>query len=300
MTFGAIFTQVLGFFDRRFQVTYFLPSLLFWGVLIVIWYAGKGDVSAAAHLWTGEGTVWIVRLIAFFAWLVIFSNVLASQSSGLLRLYEGYWNFPGSGLFRRIGQQWHQRKLAQYDAQSRRDPRQYQYIYFGYPLPTQPGQVMPTQLGNILKNSELYSLDRYQLDAVVMWPRLYNLFPPSFTEAVIELRTSVDFMLVISFLSAALAFISGIYLVFVGASPYLFLLCFAGGLIVSWIAYRGAIGNALLYAQQIKVAFDLYRHELLKQMRVPLPKTAAAERATWSAVKEHIYNNSLPRWVSTD
>ncbi|HKV34899.1 MAG TPA: hypothetical protein VJP89_11270 [Pyrinomonadaceae bacterium] len=299
MTFGALFTQVLGFFDRRFQVTYFLPSLLFWGVLIVIWYAGKGDVSAAAHLWTGEGTVWIVRLIAFFAWLVIFSNVLASQSLGLLRLYEGYWNFPGSGWFRRLGQRWHQRKLAQYDAQSRLDPKQYQYIHFGYPLPTQPEQVMPTQLGNILKNSELYSHDRYQLDAVVMWPRLYNLFPAPFAEAVIELRMGVDFMLVISFLSAALAFVSGIYLVVVGASPYLFLLCFGGGLIVSWIAYRGALGNALLYAQQIKVAFDLYRNELLKQMRVPLPKTAAEERATWAAVKQLLYNNLPPGWDYT-
>ncbi len=300
MTFGALFTQVLGFFDRRFQVTYFLPSLLFWGVLIVIWYAGKGDVSAAAHLWTGEGTVWIVRLIAFFTWLVIFSNVLASQSSGLLRLYEGYWNFPGSAWLRRLGQKWHQRKLAQYDAQSRLDPKQYQYIYFGYPLPTQPEQVMPTQLGNILKNSELYSNDRFQLDAVVMWPRLYNLFPGPFTEAVIELRTGVDFMLVISFASAALAFISGFYLLIVGASPYLFLLCFAGGLIVSWIAYRGALGNAVLYAQQIKVAFDLYRNELLKQMRVPLPKTAAQERATWAAVKQHLYNNLPPGWDYTD
>lgn len=299
MTFGALFTQVLGFFDKRSQLTYFLPSLLFWGALIVIWYAGQGDVSGAARLWSGEGTVWIVRLIVFFAWLVLFSNVLASQSQTLFRIYEGYWEFPGAGPFRRRGVKWHQRKLAQYAAWARQDPKHYEDIYFHYPLPGQPQYVLPTRLGNIIKNSELYSYDRYQLDAVVVWPRLYNILPASFVQAIIELRSGVDFMLVISFLSAAFAFISGIYLLVVVASPYLFLFCFVGGLFVAWIAYRGALGNAVLYGQQIKAAFDLYRNELLKQMRVPLPGNIAEERETWKTVNELLYRNIPPNWTYT-
>ena len=292
MNFGALFSQVTGFFDQRFLITYFLPSLLFWGALIVIWFAGQGNITAVTGLWSGEGAVWIVRLIAFFAWLVVFSNVLASQSSGLLRLYEGYGSFPWFGWVRRHGIAWHRRKLQQLDG----SPNNYEYIYFNYPKPTQLDEVMPTRLGNILKNSELYPSDRYGLDAVLMWPRLYDLFPAPFTEAIIALRTGVDFMLVISSLSTAFALISGIYLVVVQGSPYLFLLCFGGGLVIAWIAYRGALSNALLYGQQIKTAFDLYRFELLKKMQVPLPKNLGEELQTWQDLKDFIYNNGPLPW----
>ncbi len=299
MTFGALFTQVTGLFDRRFQITYFLPSLLFWALLIVIWFAGRGEVERAAQLWSGDGASWIVRLVAFFAWVLVFANVLASQSSGLLRLYEGYWKFPGLNLLRELGTRWHQRRLAKYDRLARENTRYVQHIYFDYPQPTQPHHVMPTSLGNILKNSELYSKDRYQLDAVLIWPRLYNLFPPTFAEAIVEMRTGMDFMLVISFLSSVFAMVSGVYLVVMGANPYLFLLCVGGGLLVAWIAYRGAVSNALLYAQQIKAAFDLYRNELLKKMRIPLPQTFAEERRTWKEVNQLITQSVPPGWSYT-
>ena len=292
MTFGALFTQVTGFFDRRFQTTYFLPSLLFWGLLIVIWFAGQGNIAAVEGLWKGEGAVWVIRLVVFFAWLVIFANVLASLSSDLLRLYEGYWNFPLSGPVRRLGIAWHQRKARQYNV-----PAHYEKIYLGYPKPTQLDEILPTRLGNILKNSELYPMDHYGADGVLMWPRLYDLFPTPFTEAIVELRTAVDSMLVISFLSAVFALISGTYLVVVQGSPYLFLLCFGGGLLISWMAYRGAVSNALLYGQQIKTGFDLYRLELLKQMRVPLPKNLGEELKTWEQLKEFIYNNNVLPWT---
>lgn len=291
MTFGALFTQVLGFFDKRFQITYFLPSLLFWALLIVVWFAGQGDVAAAAGLWKeGVAVPSIVRLLGFFAWLVLFANVLASQSMGLVRLYEGYWSFPGSRPFRELGERWHRHKLAQLAILSKEDPAQYQNIYFGYPMPGDAAHVMPTNLGNILKNAELYPYKRYEIDAVIMWPRLYNVFSPTFAQTIVELRTGLDFMLVISALSVAFAFVSGAYLIVVGASASLFLLCFVGGLVAAWIAYRGALGNAVLYAQQIKVAFDLYRNELLEKMRVSLPKSPAEEMATWKALKQFLYH----------
>ena len=295
MTFGALFTQVLGFFDKRFQVTYFLPSLLFWGLLVVLWFAGQGNVAAAAELWKdGLGVGSIVRLIGFFAWLALFANFLASQSMGLLRLYEGYWEFRGTGPLRKLGEDWHRHRLQELGALVEKDPRkytkEYQQIYFGYPMPGDANQVMATKLGNILKNAELYPYTRYEIDAVVVWPRLYNLISPTVAGPMVELRSGLDFMLVISSLSLSFALISGVYLIVVGASPLLFLLCFVGGVVIAWIAYRGAISNAVLYAEQIKVAFDLYRNDLLKQMRVSPPKSPEDEMKTWKALRQFLYH----------
>ncbi len=168
----------------------------------------------------------------------------------------------------------------------------YQNIYLYYPLPTQPEQVMPTRLGNILKNAELYSYDRYEIDAVLIWPRLYNLFPERFIETIAEAKSSLDFMLLISALSSIFALVSGVYLVIVKASGWLFLLCFWGGLFLAWLAYRSALGSALLYAQQIKAGFDLYRNELLKEMRLELPKTPLEEIELWNKIHQFLYNNN--------
>jgi hypothetical protein len=150
---------------------------------------------------------------------------------------------------------------------------------------------MPTRLGNMLKNAELYPKDRYKIDAVLIWPRLYNLFPERFVQTIAGARSALDFMLVLSALGGAFALLSGCYLLIVGATWWLFLICFWGGLLFAWLAYQGALGSALLYAQQIKIGFDLYRNELLKQMRLPLPATPDEEETWWYEIGQFLYRN---------
>lgn len=292
--FGSVFNTVTGLLDRRFLVTYFLPSLIFWSLAVVVWLAGGDNWTAAEGWWKSESVSHTFQVAGFIAWVTLFANFVASQSMGLLRLYEGYWEFPGGGLLKRVGSNWHRRRLARLAASLDADPRRYEEIYLTYPLPTQREEVMPTRLGNILKNSELYPRDRYDIDAVLIWPRLYNLFPESFKQSVIELRGNLDFMLVISALAASFAFLAGGYLLASKASPLVFLACFVGGLFVARLSYNAALGSALLYAQQIKAAFDLHRNELLKQMRVPLPATLSAERTTWAELCQLLYRNIPP------
>ena len=104
-------------------------------------------------------------------------------------------------------------------------------------------------------------------------------------------------MLVISALSGIFALLSGVYLLIIKASGGLFLLCFWGGCLVGWLAYQGALGSAVVYAELIKSSFDLYRNELLKQMRLPLPKTPQEEMKQWREIGEFIYfNNTAVAW----
>ena len=292
--FGSVFSTVTGFLDSRFLVNYFLPSLLFSALLVVVWVVGNERVPEAVSWWGQSTAQQTFQITGFLVWVLLFAHVVASRAEAVLRFYEGYWDFPGGDALRRLGQSWHQRRLARIGAALNSDWRRYQEIYAGYPLPTQPDEVMPTRLGNILKNAELYPRDRYNIDAVLIWPRLYPLLPPAFTTTITGLRGNLDFMLVISSLAALFALLSGPYLLYLKASPFVFLSCFGGGALVAYVAYSASLGSALLYAHQIKSAFDLYRNELLKQMRVAAPATRAAERAVWGQLCYFLYRNIGP------
>ena len=79
------------------------------------------------------------------------------------------------------------------------------------------------------------------------------------------------------------------------------MLCFWGGYLVGWLAYRGALGSAVVYAELIKSSFDLYRNELLKQMRLPLPKTPKEEIKRWQEIRQFLYsNNTEVAWGYTE
>jgi hypothetical protein len=165
----------------------------------------------------------------------------------------------------------------------------YEEIYLYYPLPTRSYEVMPTRLGNILKNAELYPDLRYGVNSVLVWPRLYQLLPNHYLQTIAEARGSLDFMLVIATLSGIFALASSLYLWIVKAKWWLFLLCLCGGMVVAFWAYLGALQNAFLYAQVIKAGFDLYRYKLLNQMRLPLPTSPSQEQQLWQQVNNFLY-----------
>lgn len=381
--FNDVLKEVTGLLERRFLLNAFFPSLIFWGLLIIVAFAGTGwDLSKLAQIWNQQDiTFKTLQIVGFLSWVMFFSGILNSQSNAIVRFYEGYCNFPLlSNLFSGlawVGKQWHQnqlesldgeqqmqalaqqmkkvaqnrqlleadlnsintqqpsspsglqppgidgifsqlhklfkkiqhvlleikyqqqrKKLAKLNQQAHRLQAKlgglYESIYFYYPKLSDARQVMPTRLGNILKNSELYPYYHYHIDAVLIWPRLYNLLPETFLQTIAQAKSSLDFDLVISALSGVFGLFSGGYLLIVKAPGWLFLLCFWGGLLVAYLAYESALSSALLYAQQIKAAYDLYRNELLKQMRLPLPQTYLEELEQWEAICRFLYINDRP------
>lgn len=166
--------------------------------------------------------------------------------------------------------------------------------YRYYPKSQHTDQVMPTRLGNILKNAELYPLDRYNIDAVLVWPRLYHSLPDRFIQLITEARSSLDFSLAIATLSLLFSTISGFWLMVAKAPGWLFLLCFWGGALVAWFSYRSALSNTAAYAEQVKVCFDLYRKELVKQLRLKPAITPDAEKQQWQEIRKLFYAGQAP------
>jgi hypothetical protein len=179
--FESLLKEVTGALDRRFVLTLFFPSLLFWAGLLVV-YASTTDTAGLVTFWTAQSIeLRTLEIVGALVWITFFAYVLWHQGLWLQQQFEGSWNWP-------LGRRLAARRAGYYRGVLRSlntdDDRDRERIYYSFPLPEEEERVMPTRLGNILKNAVLYTLHQYGIDAVLMWPRLYPLLPDSFVAAL--------------------------------------------------------------------------------------------------------------------
>lgn len=279
-----IVATVTGVLDRRFLRNAFFLSFAFVTLCGVVALAGLDQLGGAADAWqSATASVQFLVVAGFVATVWFVAAVVDGQTRSITQAYEGYWGGVLSPL-RQYGERRHRERLD-----SLRTGGEVGKIYPAYPLSRK--QVMATRLGNILRAAERYPLDRYGADGVVVWPRLYSLLPARVVTSVAQARGSLEFLLVLSALAAAFALLSGIYLLAVTAPVWLFLSCFWGGMAVAVVAYRSSLGAALVYAEVLRSAFDLYRLDVLSNLRLPQPADATAERQRWTELQHLVLRN---------
>jgi len=161
-------------------------------------------------------------------------------------------------------------------------------------FPQTPARLMPTRLGNVIRAAEEYSQCVYHFDAPTVWPRLVQLLPSEFQARLEQSSTPLTAMLFCSTLSFLFAIIGGSVLFFVSSQWWLFLSAVAGGLLLCSWCYESAVYRAVEYGTLIRTAFDLYRHELLKALRVPLPPSPLEEWKLWPQLMQWWYHYELP------
>jgi len=170
--------------------------------------------------------------------------------------------------------------------------RIYEMIYYYYPPIDQPQEVMPTDLGNILKSAEMYPKERYNADAVFFWPKLYPLLSSEWTTALANARGSMDLMILISLLGYSLSILGGLILLLSQAQPFQFLLVFWGSFALGWVAYNGAITYSLTYGDLIRSTFDLHRDKLIAEMGLKAPESIEEEKKFWDDFGQWLYRNA--------
>jgi hypothetical protein len=276
---------LLGLLDRRFVLSAWLPALLLWGGLGALAVTGVGWPHAARWWLHQPGQFQVTLLAIALAWVTFCAYLLAALVPALIRAGEGYWPRWLSWLSRRCrGRHLHRRTAMQNDV-----------AVFGrwhadYPL--QPTAVMPTRLGNILRAAEDHALDRYGINAIVVWPRLYVLLPSQFTAAIAAAKTPLDLMAAIGAL--AVAFTAAGTAIAIAMLPwYAALACAGGGLVVACLAYAGAVQAARPYAQLIRAAFDVHRGLLLDAAGLRRPRTYQDERLQWQQLS-HLWLQGAP------
>lgn len=287
--FSTVLKEVTGYLDRRFVLILLFPSFLFWSGLLAIFVWPMG-VGSAISSWSEQPTtVQVLESVAAIAWLVFFASLLENQITWITRFYEGYWDgyLFGMGKFlRNLRKGYYQKSIANMDRQT---------IYYSYPPSKYSSAyleyVMPTRLGNILRNAELYPYERYKIDAVLLWPRLLAVVPDGFSKLLEGAKSSLDLMLIVSFLSGIFAIVSGIYLLVTSGPWLLFLLCSLGGLVAARLAYLVSLSAAISYGQLIKSAFDVFKGDLLLKMGYEQPKSLLEEKKTWENLSQFVYRN---------
>lgn len=286
--FGTFFDKVTGLFDRRFVLGLLLPTFVL--------FAGAGALVATDLRWTRTISWWqhlgpsrqVALAIAAAAGLVFAATVLGTQVVTITRVFEGYWR---SGWADKtagaVGRRWQRRRLTRLARDTSAVGYQREYLAFA---PAELGAVLPTRLGNTLRAAESYPGDpeRWGLDAVFWWPRLYLIIPDSARAQVDEARASMDQMIVLSALSAVFAAVAAGFGI-AGLPLVVWAPCAGGGLALSRLVYRAAVSSAAVFGDLVRSCFDLYRGDLLTRLGWPRPNKLPDERALWSALGQQLY-----------
>lgn len=317
--FTSLLGELKGWFGRAFLLSVWLPVFIFAGAGLSVYLAGAGTLASAFDIWdqwSADRKAIFTAVFILVVTLIAFALEFAQVS--ITRLFEGYWaDFALLSSLGRWRRRRYERTLERLDSRLDHLSEQIPMIdgahgggshsvslkaelnnltekrQLSFPPPGYESHLMPTRLGNIYKAAELYPYARYDIDSVIIWPRLREVLPDKFVERLQEIKTAVDFLLLFSLLSALFSLFSVPYLLARGAQSQFVLAC-AAGLPLAWLSYRAALSPAQAYAEQIKVAFDLHRHALLRAMEMRVPDTLDKEKALWHDISHFIFRGIQP------
>jgi hypothetical protein len=293
--FSTVLQELKGYFGRDFLLSAFFPVLFFAGLSLMLFLEITQGLNAALTGW--EKLPVISRSLIGIGGsvvVIVFAYLLYNFQYSLIRLFEGYWprrrfflwlRNRRAASYQRLWQRLHSQ------AQSASTPQEANEIWAEllafYPPPTHLDKMMPTRLGNILRAAEIYPYERYGIDAVVIWPRLRPLLKPEVMALLEDRKTTLTFMLSMSLLSALFSLIWCPVLAF--SNRWDLFLLGALGWPLAWMCYQNALQSALAHGEQLKVTFDLYRHELLRALNRPIP--AEDERKEWLRLTRFFQRN---------
>jgi uncharacterized repeat protein (TIGR01451 family) len=136
-------------------------------------------------------------------------------------------------------------------------------------FPYEERLILPTRLGNVIRNSEDYSRELYGASTVRLWPRLVAVIDTRYATLIDDAKTNLDFMVncaVLFVVAAALTAIAASQTRVSGwalADATTRALFFVA---LSTLAYAAAVERARSWGGMVKAAVDLYRRALLKQL----------------------------------
>jgi hypothetical protein len=254
----------------------------------------------------------VLAVVLFLAAIVVCTVILQPLQVRLVRLLEGYWE--GWALTARLAPlfaEYHRRKtelsrirvsnwsleeadfaddpragLRERAARNRRRARitaeveRTERKLSRYPAT--PGHTLPTSLGNALRVAETTAGQRYGLDTLSSWSRLYPHLSDRLVEQHDSARDALDAAvnLSISFFLATVAATAALY-----DEPAAYWIPLGTGLLCC-AAYVSSVAAAEILTTILHTAYDLHRFDMLKALHYELPDTHIEETETFSRISE--------------
>jgi hypothetical protein len=145
-------------------------------------------------------------------------------------------------------------------------------------FPREDYDLMPFRIGNILRSAERYSNDRYGLDAIVCWTRLWLLLPDPTKKDLQDARTELN--------NAVRLFLwSLLFLVWTIWSWWAIPIA----LTAATFAYCWTIDATEVYASLIQATFDLHRNLLYQALGWERPKDPKEENRVGQELTNYLW-----------
>jgi hypothetical protein len=151
-------------------------------------------------------------------------------------------------------------------------------------IPTPDVGYLPTPIGNTLLATNCVVTTKYGLDSGTVWPRLWLLFPQSARDELTAARAGLDAS--VAAVVWALAFCAFI--------PFTLWALPVGLLLAVVITWLWVPARVMTFAALVESTFDLYRHSLYTQLKLPLPSGPADEPAAGRRLTAYLYRGIAP------
>jgi hypothetical protein len=142
--------------------------------------------------------------------------------------------------------------------------------------------VLPTALGNVAESVASYAESRYGINIDARWIALQKAMQADsvFYATVQDAKAQLDFLVAFWWAVAASGFAWGVILPFQSRWELLLLVVSAAPILCVG-TYRLALNAYLALADLMKSGVDLFRFDLLKALRMPLPRGTNEEQQVW-------------------
>jgi hypothetical protein len=193
----------------------------------------------------------------------------------LIRFVEGYKLRPFGFIPQYL------RSLQKRKLQKRKNDRRFHEIDRDFPP---EDRLLPTNIGNVIAAFEEYPNDRYGMDAIALWSRLVPVLEKQeFLDHVTQEKAIFDFLLNMCVVIAVL----GVELTYRASFLGNVILALGTLLVVSitcTVLWEGMYIAARQWGTVVRVAFDLYRHDLAEHLVLRPVTTFGEEYEQWQAI----------------
>jgi hypothetical protein len=276
-------------------------ALVFWLGGLLAWSVHAGGFPKLSMLTRSlnarDTTTQVAVILTLLLGVAASGLVVDRLTQPALRMLEGYWPRRLAPLRRRL--------VGRIAAQSAVDAEAWQQLaptVFDDPAkatadelmefarvdqrlrrrPSAANRLMPTRIGNILRASETRPYDKYGLDAVVAWSRLWLLLPDATRQELVAARGGLN--------SAVAAAVWGVmFCAFAAWTPF----AVPVGLIVAACAVQWWVpSRAAIFGDLVEASYDVHCMALYDHLRWPLPGNPAEEHEEGQRLTTYLWRGS--------